>query len=127
ANMAPEYGATIGFFPVDEQTLAYLRLSGRDEKLVQAVEQYNKAQGLWRDDSRQVDYSAVLELDLSKVEPSLAGPKRPQDRIALSGMKSQWEQDLSVTFGKISPAKDSTTSSFASEGGQSATATAQGT
>jgi len=127
ANMAPEYGATIGFFPVDDQTLAYMRLSGRDEKLIQTVEQYNKAQGMWRDDNRTIDYSAVLELDLSTVEPSLAGPKRPQDRISLSGMKSQWEQDLSVTFGKISPAKDSTTSSFANEGGQSATATAEGT
>jgi aconitate hydratase len=117
ANMAPEYGATIGFFPVDEQTLRYIRLTGRDEKLVQTVEQYYREQGMWRDDQRQIKYTDVLELDMSTVEPSLAGPRRPQDRIALTGMKSQWEQDLSVTFGKISPAGKSTAESFASEGG----------
>ena len=94
ANMAPEYGATIGFFPVDEQTLRYMRLTGRDDELIDTVEKYYKAQGMWRDDARQITYSANLELDMSMVEPSLAGPKRPQDRITLSGMKSQWEQDL---------------------------------
>ena len=100
ANMAPEYGATCGFFPVDEQTMHYLRMTGRDEKLCQMIEQYCKAQGLWRDDSHQIEYTKVLELDLSKVEPSLAGPRRPQDRLSLGQMKGAWEKDLSNTFGK---------------------------
>ena len=107
ANMAPEYGATIGFFPVDEQTLKYMRLSGRDEKLVATVEQYYKAQGLWRDESRQIDYSAVLELDLSTVVPALAGPRRPQDRVALTKMKSSWQTEL-TKFLDV-PAKAGTT------------------
>ena len=102
ANMAPEYGATIGFFPVDEHTLTYLRLSGRDEKLIQTVEQYCKTQGLWRDDSRKIAYCSTLELDLATVDPALAGPRRPQDRIALSEMKSQWATDLEKTYGKTS-------------------------
>ncbi len=101
ANMAPEYGATCGFFPVDEQTLAYLRLTGRDEKLIATVEQYCKEQGLWRDDNRQINYSQTLALDLSTVVPSLAGPKRPQDRIALTAMKSTWCEALKSTFNKV--------------------------
>ena len=100
ANMAPEYGATIGFFPVDDQTLKYLRLTGRDDKLIDTVETYFKTQGMWREDARQITYSASLELDMATVEPSLAGPKRPQDRIALSSMKEQWHTDLIGTFGK---------------------------
>jgi aconitate hydratase len=100
ANMAPEYGATIGFFPVDEQTLRYMRLSGRDDALIDTVERYCKLQGLWRDDARTITYSEELALDLSTVEPSLAGPKRPQDRIALSAMKSQWHHDIEHTFGR---------------------------
>ncbi len=99
ANMAPEYGATCGFFPVDDQTLAYLRLSGRDEALIDTVEQYYREQGLWRDDTHDIVYSSHLELDMSTVGPSLAGPRRPQDRISLSNMKSQWQQDLTTTFG----------------------------
>ncbi|MEZ6189360.1 MAG: aconitate hydratase AcnA [Planctomycetota bacterium] len=87
ANMAPEYGATMGFFPVDERTLEYLRLSGRSHDQIELVEAYCKLQGLWRDDSRKVTYSAELSLDLGEVQPSLAGPKRPQDRILLSDMK----------------------------------------
>jgi aconitate hydratase len=103
ANMAPEYGATIGFFPVDEQTTRYMHLSGRDEALIETVEQYSKLQGLWRDDSREVTYSSTLGLDMSTVEPCLAGPKRPQDRITLTGMRSQWEKDLATTFAKAEP------------------------
>ncbi len=103
ANMAPEYGATVGFFPVDEQTLEYLRLTGRDEALIATVEQYCKLQGLWRDDSREVQYSAVVELDLAGIEPALAGPKRPQDRILLRDMKTQWRADLTGAFGKTGP------------------------
>ena len=119
ANMAPEYGATIGFFPVDEQTLKYLRLSGRDENLIQTVEQYYKLQGMWRDDRRRINYSSTLELDLATVEPSLAGPKRPQDRVALSGMKSQWQLDLCNTYGKPSSARSGTVSKWEAEGGKS--------
>ncbi|MCH8970963.1 MAG: aconitate hydratase AcnA [Acidobacteria bacterium] len=102
ANMSPEYGATVGFFPVDDQTLNYLRLTGRDDKLIDTVETYYKTQGMWREDSRQITYSASLELDMATVEPSLAGPIRPQDRIALSSMKEQWHTDLAGTFGKTS-------------------------
>ena len=98
ANMAPEYGATCGFFPVDQMTLDYLRGTGRDERLIGTVEQYCIAQGLWRDDTREVRYSDTLALDMGTVEPSLAGPKRPQDRIALSGMQEQWRRDLDTTF-----------------------------
>ncbi len=94
ANMAPEYGATIGFFPVDEMTLEYLRLSGRSEELIATVEQYARLQGMWHDDAREVTYSAELELDMSTVVPSLAGPKRPQDRVALTDMKQQWEAQV---------------------------------
>ncbi|MCH7598813.1 MAG: aconitate hydratase AcnA [Myxococcales bacterium] len=100
ANMAPEYGATMGFFPIDERTLEYLRLSGRDDALIETVGLYAKEQGLWRDESRDIRYSTDLELDMSTVEPSLAGPKRPQDRIVLSQMQSQWTSDLAQTFGK---------------------------
>ncbi len=98
ANMAPEYGATMGFFPVDQQTTAYLHLTGRDESLIEIVEQYCKLQGLWRDDERQIVYTSVVELDMSTVQTSLAGPKRPQDRILLSDMKSMWEEARSETF-----------------------------
>ena len=94
ANMCPEYGATVGFFPVDERTIEYLRLTGRDEAHIAAVEEYCKLQGLWRDDAREIVYSSNLELDMSTVEPALAGPKRPQDRIALSAMQQQWRHDL---------------------------------
>ncbi len=94
ANMAPEYGATVGFFPVDEMTLEYLLLSGRSRELVDAVRQYTKLQGLWREDERNIVYSSNLELDMSTVVPSLAGPKRPQDRIELGRMKEQWHKDL---------------------------------
>jgi aconitate hydratase len=117
ANMAPEYGATIGFFPVDEQTIRYMRLTGRDEDLLEAVEKYYRTQGLWRDDQREIVYSAEIELDLSTVEPSLAGPKRPQDRIDLSGMKSQWRQDLEITFGKTSGNGPGTLTEWTDEGG----------
>jgi len=82
ANMAPEYGATCGFFPVDEETLKYLKFSGRDEETISLVEKYSKEQGLWADDN--VEFSDTLELDMSKVVPSIAGPKRPQDKVLLT-------------------------------------------
>jgi aconitate hydratase len=100
ANMAPEYGATIGYFPVDEQTLAYMRLTGRPEGLIKTVEAYCKAQGLWRDESLPIEYTQVLELDMSQIEPALAGPARPQDRVALSAMQSNWRRDLGKVYGK---------------------------
>ena len=88
ANMAPEYGATCGFFPVDAETLRYLRLTGRDEATLQLVESYCRAQGLWyQADQADPEFSSSLTLDLDTVEASLAGPKRPQDRVALSGIK----------------------------------------
>jgi aconitate hydratase len=94
ANMAPEYGATVGFFPVDEQTLAYMRLSGRSEAQVKTVEAYCKANMLWRDDKSDIRYTNTLELDLGTIEPSLAGPARPQDRVALSAMQASWQKEL---------------------------------
>jgi aconitate hydratase len=95
ANMSPEYGATIGFFPVDEQTLRYLRGTGRPEELVQRVERISKELGLFRtDDTPDPEYTSKLELDLGTVEPSLAGPRRPQDRVRLADMRRQFEKDL---------------------------------
>ena len=117
ANMAPEYGATIGFFPVDDQTLTYMRLTGRDDKLIDTVEQYYKTQGLWRDDTQKIVYSSHLRLDLSTVEPSMAGPRRPQDRIALTAMKQQWKTDLTNLFGKNGGSSGSTVVSWEDEGG----------
>ena len=117
ANMAPEYGATVGYFPVDDQTLKYLRLTGREDKLIDTVEQYYKTQGMWRDESHSITYSARLELDMSTVEPSLAGPKRPQDRIELSAMKSQWRADLANIFGKNGGSRSSNVVSWEDEGG----------
>mgnify|MGYP005834737821 CR=1 FL=1 len=101
ANMAPEYGATVGYFPVDDRTLEYLRLTGRDEDTVDLVERYTKEQGLFRTpDSPEPPYSETLELDLGSIEPSLAGPKRPQDRVALSRMKAHWRETLQRAYGK---------------------------
>ena len=98
ANMAPEYGATMGYFPVDDMTLEYLHFSGRDKNDVDLVEKYFKTQGLFREhDSPEPNYSDVLALDLSSIEPSLAGPRRPQDRIALSDMQSTFRQHLVAT------------------------------
>ncbi|NNL87339.1 MAG: aconitate hydratase AcnA, partial [Myxococcales bacterium] len=100
ANMAPEYGATLGFFPVDENTLRYMHLSGRDEALIETVERYCKENAFWREDDNPIVYSSDLELDMSSVEPSLSGPKRPQDRIALSAMRPNWHDSLGEAFEK---------------------------
>src|SRR4051812_43185540 len=97
-NMSPEYGATCGFFPVDEETLRYLRLTGRSEDKVALVEAYCKENALWHDPDHQPEYSQVLELDLSQVEPSLAGPRRPQDRVPLRDAKESFLGELE-TFG----------------------------
>jgi aconitate hydratase len=94
-NMAPEYGATCGFFPIDAETLRYLRLSGRDEQQIKLVEAYAKAQGLWHDaQSPDPVFTDTLDLDLASVEPSLAGPRRPQDRVALSGVAPSFKTEL---------------------------------
>jgi len=90
ANMAPEYGATCGIFPIDQETIDYLSLSGRDSDQVALVEAYAKAQGMWRDDSVTAEYSETLSLDMSTVVASLAGPKRPQDRVPLSDSKRMY-------------------------------------
>lgn len=101
ANMAPEYGATCGIFPVDDATINYLKLTGRDEEELALVETYAKANGMWRnDDDPDAQYSDVLELDLSTVQPSLAGPKRPQDRILLSDMKTSYHEHLKPMIGE---------------------------
>ena len=97
ANMAPEYGATCGIFPVDDETLNYLRLSGRDEKQIALVEAYAKEQGLFRSaDQAVAEYTSVVELDISTVVPSLAGPKRPQDRVALTDSKHLFNEALAA-------------------------------
>ncbi len=95
ANMAPEYGATIGFFPVDQQTLKYLELTNREPKRIKLVEAYLRAQGIFRTDaSPEPQFSDTLSLDLSTVEPCLAGPKRPQDRVPLKQVKESWKASL---------------------------------
>ena len=99
ANMAPEYGATMGFFPVDGVTLDYLSRTGRTDTEVRLVEDYMKAQGMFRTDSDIPVYTKTLKLDISTVEPSLAGPKRPQDRIALSSMKQAFNDSLTAPIG----------------------------
>jgi aconitate hydratase len=97
ANMCPEYGATIGFFPVDDETLRYLHLTGRPAEVIELVERYNKEQGLFRTSTTpDPEYSETVELDLGTVEPSLAGPKRPQDRIPLKNMKRAFHTALSA-------------------------------
>ena len=98
ANMAPEYGATCGFFPVDEATLTYLKLTGRTDAQLSLVEAYAKANGFWRNDAQKVTYTSTLSLDLGAVQPSLAGPARPQDRIVLREMKGTWQLALTDTF-----------------------------
>ena len=93
-NMSPEYGSTVAIFPIDDETLAYLRLTGRSDQQIAVVEEYAKAQGLWHDASREPAYSEYLELDLADVVPSLAGPKRPQDRVALDAAATSFAEAL---------------------------------
>ncbi len=119
-NMAPEYGATCGFFPVDEETLNYMRLTGRDEHQIELVEAYTKAQGLWREPGAEPIFSDVLHLDMNEVESSLAGPKRPQDRVALTDMKSTFEKILSDRKPDAAPTEQG---KWLSEGGQTAVGT----
>ncbi|PJI50041.1 MAG: aconitate hydratase AcnA [Pseudomonas sp.] len=113
ANMAPEYGATCGFFPVDDITLGYLRLSGRPDDAVKLVEAYSKAQGLWREKGHEPVFTDSLQLDMGDVEASLAGPKRPQDRVALGHVSGAFDDFLGL---QIKPAS-SEEGRLLSEGG----------
>ena len=108
ANMAPEYGATCGIFPIDGETLAYLRLSGRSDEQVALVEAYAKEQGMFREEGSEAVYSDTLELDLSEVEPSLAGPRRPQDRVALKSAQSSYRSALDEILTRREPAAAAT-------------------
>jgi aconitate hydratase len=100
ANMAPEYGATMGFFPIDDQTLKYLHLSGRHPKHIDLVERYAKEQGLWRTSTHEAKYTETLELNLATVMPSVAGPSRPQDRVELRSVKQSFRSALVDVFKK---------------------------
>ena len=119
-NMAPEYGATCGIFPIDAESLAYLRLSGRSEAQIALVEAYAKAQGLWHaPDSPHAEYSATLHLDMGEVKPSLAGPKRPQDRVLLGDMRQNYRENVAL----LTAARDRSdpeVSDFIAEGGTAA-------
>jgi len=123
ANMAPEYGATMGFFPIDEETLNYLSFTGRSEEQVNLVREYCKAQGMFRTpDMPEPEFSAKLELDMSEVVPALAGPKRPQDRVLLTEAAGSFEAACAEILG-VDP-RDSQESKMAAEGGAAASATA---
>ncbi|MCV2509263.1 MAG: aconitase family protein, partial [Neisseriaceae bacterium] len=93
SNMSPEYGATVGFFPVDEVTLDYMRLTGREEEVIARTEAYAKEQGLWAEKGEEPIFTDVLEIDLGTVETSLAGPKRPQDRVVISELKTAFDEN----------------------------------
>jgi aconitate hydratase len=104
ANMAPEYGATCGFFPIDEKTMDYMRLTGRPDETIALVEAYAKAQGMWHSvDSPEPVFTDTLELDMSTVRPSLAGPKRPQDRVSLDAVDEVFNADLTKVYHKDRP------------------------
>ena len=103
ANMAPEYGATCGFFGIDDKTLDYLRLTGRDEEQIALVEAYSKAQGMWFTPENEPIFTATLDLDMAQVVPSLAGPKRPQDKVALPQVDELFNNDLKSIYSKDAP------------------------
>ena len=105
ANMAPEYGATCGFFGIDEKTLEYMRLTGRDEETIALVEAYSKEQGMWFTPEAEPVFTKTLDLDVSKVVPSLAGPKRPQDRVALPQVDELFNSDLEKIYKKSAPVR----------------------
>ena len=118
ANMAPEYGATCGIFPIDAEALNYLRLSGRSEHQIALVEAYAKAQGLWHDaDSPHATYSATLALDLGEVKPSLAGPKRPQDRVLLQDVQVNFAENLGPLVAHRKPRTGCAVEELKAEGG----------
>lgn len=119
-NMAPEYGATCGIFPIDQEALNYLHLSGRSDEQIKLVEGYAKAQGLWHDaNAPEPRFTTTLELDLADVKPSLAGPKRPQDRVLLEGVQKSFHDALGPLTANRRPRSEDT-SAFIAEGGSSA-------
>ena len=119
-NMAPEYGATCGIFPIDQEALNYLRLSGRSEEQIELVKAYAQAQGLWHDENTpHAQFTTTLELDLGDVRPSLAGPKRPQDRVLLQDVKKSFHDALGPLTANRRP-RNGETSTFISEGGSAA-------
>jgi aconitate hydratase len=120
-NMSPEYGATIGYFPVDDQTLAYLRLSGRSDSQIKLIEAYCKAQGLFNSPGApEPKFTDTLELDLGSVVPSLAGPRRPQDRVALTSAKSEFRRELAREFEEHPGVDRNELAKWVAEGGNSA-------
>jgi aconitate hydratase len=118
-NMSPEFGSTVAIFPIDDETLRYLKLSGRDPGRIALVEAYAKRQGLWREDGLSAQYSDLLELDLTTVEPSLAGPRRPQDRIALKDVKKSFAHSMEPTQ-QARTARHTAVQRFEGEGGDTA-------
>ncbi|MDB6140034.1 MAG: aconitate hydratase 1 [Verrucomicrobiaceae bacterium] len=138
ANMAPEYGATMGFFGIDEETVAYLRGTGRSEELCKTVESYYKAQGLWGipEDREAIEFTQVVDLDLASVKPGVAGPKRPQDRIDLDALKTKWEGLLTkaapdgygkaLTLGSTEPLEQASTLDSTPEGDEGVAAMGAG-
>ncbi len=120
-NMSPEYGATCAIFPIDAESIRYMHLSGRSEERIALVEAYAKAQGLWHDDNTPAaQFSSNLELDLADVKPSLAGPKRPQDRVLLDNMQKQYREDVTQFTAHRIPKKNGDKQRFLSEGGSTA-------
>ncbi|MGH8145898.1 MAG: aconitate hydratase AcnA, partial [Rhodanobacteraceae bacterium] len=120
-NMSPEYGATCAICPIDQESINYLRLSGRDAHQIELIEAYAKAQGLWHDEnSPRAEFSAVLELDLADVKPSLAGPKRPQDRVLLTDMRESYKAAMQALNGGNNGKWDKQKERFLNEGGSTA-------
>ena len=92
--MAPEYGATCGFFPTDDETIKYLKFSGRDENTIALVEKYSKEQGLWSDQNEKIEFTDKISLDLNSVVPSISGPKRPQDKVLLTSAAKDFDKAI---------------------------------
>ncbi len=123
ANMAPEYGATCGFFPIDDKTIEYFRFTAKTDEEVALTEAWAKASGFyWTPDAPEPEFAATLELDLSTVKPCVAGPKRPQDRIALDSFKPTWHKLMTDTFGKPVPQEGVNLNRWSGEGGETDTA-----
>ncbi len=125
-NMSPEYGATCAICPIDRESINYLRLSGRDPKHIELIETYAKAQGLWHDENApEAEFSSVLELNLADVKPSLAGPKRPQDRVLLSDMRTSYKAAMETLNAGRKSGGNGATARFLNEGGSTAVGTAE--
>src|SRR5699024_2493690 len=124
-NMCPEYVSTVSMFPIDEESINYMRLTGRSEAQIALVETYAKAQGLWHDPNHEPDYSEYIELDLATVVPSIAGPKRPQDRINLADAKTAYEQEQAKIVENLSAAEIASQDSFPASDAPTGTETAE--